>query len=418
MLPLLLSAAVFAAPGPVDRPCPDGVEVARDDDAFRRLTGPQGPLDVWVGGTVRGDHEVVRQVRLHGCEDAVLEGTGAGTVLRIKGDDVLVEDILLRRSGSRTSAEDGALKVSGKRAVVRRVAVEDALYGIAFELCHECLLEDALVQGRLDIEENLRGDGIKLWEAHGSTVRRSRVENVRDCVVWYSRHVTLEDNTITGGRYGTHFMYAHDSTVRRSNLRENTVGIFVMYSARLRAEDNVLAGARGPAGMGIGFKESDAVTLKRNRIVANTTGVYLDYTPRDPNQPVLFEGNTLALNGVALRTHSSERGAVFRENDFLENGSLVEVDGNGDARAVRFEGNHWGTYAGYDLDGDGTGDVAYLVKRASSDLRDAHPALEYFHGTAALGLYDAITQAMPFFGSRILLEDAKPAMRPHFEVPR
>ena len=419
MLPLLLSTALLAAPGPVDRPCPEGIDVARDAADFQRLTAADGPPDVWVGGTVRGDHRIQRTVRLHGCEEAVLEGSGAGTVLKIQGDDVLVEDLRLRHTGNRTSAEDGALKVSGKRAVIRRVAVEDALYGIALELCHGCLLEDSRVLGRLSLEENLRGDGIKLWEAHGSTVRRNRVEDVRDCVVWYSRNVTLEDNTITGGRYGTHFMYAHDSTVRRSTLRGNTVGIFVMYSARLRAEDNELSGARGPAGMGIGFKESDAVTLERNRIVANTTGVYLDYTPRDANQPVLFEGNTLALNGVALRTHGSERGASFLRNDFLENGALVEVDGNGDARGALFEGNHWGSsYAGYDLDGDGVGDVAWLVKQASSDLRDAHPALRFFHGTAALGLYDVITQAIPFFGARILLEDGRPAMRPHHEVSR
>jgi nitrous oxidase accessory protein len=316
------------------------------------------------------------------------------------------------------SKEDGGLKVRGRRAHVRRVAVEDALYGIALELCQDCVLEDSRVQGREEIESNQRGDGIKLWEAHGSRVSRNRVHGVRDCVVWYSRHVTLEDNTITAGRYGTHFMYAHDSRVRRNTLRDNTVGIFVMYSARLSAEDNVLAGSRGPAGMGIGFKESDAVTLRRNRLVANSVGVYLDFTPRDPEQPVHFEDNTLALNTVALRTHGAERGVAFVRNDFLDNGSLVEVDGNADVRAVRFERNHWSPYAGYDLDGDGTGDVAFVQRQASSDLQSAQPTLKLFQGTAALGLYDAVTQALPFFGSRVLLEDAHPAMRPHFEVPR
>jgi nitrous oxidase accessory protein len=339
-------------------------------------------------------------------------------VLRLKGDEVLVEDLRLSGSGSRVSAEDGALKVSGARAVVRRVAVSDALYGIALELCPGCLLEDAHVTGRADVEENLRGDGVKLWEAHGSTVRRTRVEGARDCVVWYSRHVTLEDNVITRGRYGTHFMYAHDSVVRRSDLRDNTVGIFVMYSARVHAEDNVLAGARGPAGMGIGFKESDAVTLLHNTVVANTVGVFLDSTPRDPRQPLHFEGNTFALNGVALRTRGPDRGAAFVQNDFLQNGTLVEVDRSDEAGGARFEGNFWSTYAGYDLDGDGTGDVAHVDRRASSDLREAHPALSFFQGTAALGLYDALAQALPFFGSRVLLEDARPAVRPHREVPR
>lgn len=408
---LLLAALASASP-----PCPER-GVVSDAAGFSAALASDA-RDVWVSGVVEGDFEVSRGVAVHGCGGAVLRGSGRGTVLRIKGDDVLVEDVVFERSGSRVSFEDGALKVTGERAVVRRVKVRDTLYGIALEQCHECLLEDADVTGRPEIEENQRGDGVKLWEAHGSTVRRVVVHGVRDVVVWYSRGVTLEDNRITGGRYGTHFMYAHDSTVRRSVLRGNTVGIFVMYSARVLAEDNELSGARGPAGMGIGFKESDAVTLRRNLIVADTTGVYLDYTPRDPRQPVLFEDNVLALNAVALRTHSSEHGARFTRNDFLDNDALVEVDGNGDARGIDFENNHWASYAGYDLDGDGVGDVAFQVKRLSSTLTDAHPELRWFHGTAAMGLYDAVAQAMPYFASTVLLEDARPAVRPHREVSR
>ena len=403
--------------GPSNRPCPEGAAVARDASELSALL--KGDVkDVWVAGLVVGDFEATRGVSLHGCERAVLEGTGKGTVLKLHGDDVLVEDLTLQKSGIRTSFEDGALKITGERAMVRRLTVRDTLYGIAFELCHGCRLEDTEISGRPWLEENERGDAVKLWEAHGSEVRRIWVHGMRDVVVWYSRHVTLEDNRITGGRYGTHFMYAHDSTVRRSVMRNNTVGIFVMYSARVLAEDNEISGARGPAGMGIGFKEADAVTLRRNLIVSNTIGTYLDYTPRNPHQPVLFEGNVLALNGVALRTHSSEHGAKFADNDFLSNDVLVEVDGNGDARGVEFIGNYWASYAGYDLNRDGVGDVAFQVKRNSSTLSDAHPELRFFHGTAAFGLYDAVATALPYFATRLLLEDLHPAVRPHREVPR
>ncbi|MDP1825245.1 MAG: NosD domain-containing protein [Archangium sp.] len=419
----LLALVVLSAAGPVDRPCPQGAVLARTAAELEALlSGTE--KDIWVAGHVVGDFEAKRPstplgtngVRLHGCERAVLEGTGKGTVLKLHGDDVLVEDLTFQKSGIRTSFEDGALKITGERAMVRRVTVRDTLYGIAFEQCHSCWLEDADISGRPDLEENQRGDAVKLWEAHGSQVHRIWVHGMRDVVVWYSRHVTLEDNRITGGRYGTHFMYAHDSTVRRSVMRGNTVGIFVMYSARVLAEDNELSGARGPAGMGIGFKESDAVTLKRNLIVSNTIGTYLDYTPRDPKQPVLFEGNVLALNGVALRTHSSEHGASFIENDFLSNDVLCEVDGNGDARSIDFKGNYWAAYAGYDLDRDGFGDVAFQIKRASSDLSDSHPDLKFFHGTAAFGLYDAVATALPYFTTRLLLEDPRPAVRPHREL--
>lgn len=412
-----LALVVTLAVGPAAARCPDGVTPARDGATFDALLASE-ETDVWVAGVVTGDHVAKRAVRVHGCEQATLRGTGRGTILKIEGDEVLVEDVAFEGSGSRVSFEDGALKVSGRGVIVRRVLVRDCLYGIALEKCPDCVLEDSFVTGRPELEDNQRGDGIKLWEAHGSSVRRNRVEAVRDVVVWYSRHVTLEDNVITRGRYGTHFMYAHDSIVRRGTLTRNVVGIFVMYSARVLAEDNVLAGAHGSAGMGIGFKEADAVTLRRNRLVANTVGTYLDQTPRDPKQPVIFEDNLFALNTIALRTHSSEHGATFLNNDFIDNDVLVEVDGNGDARGIHFEQNHWSPYAGYDLNRDGTGDVAFLVQQPSTDLNDAHPSVRWFRGTAAMGLYDAVAQALPFFGTRLLLVDAKPAVKPHRAVPR
>lgn len=414
---LYIFASLVLAAGPVSRACPAGVAVARDAAGLHAALGSGAP-DVWVAGTIQGDFEAQRGVRLHGCEDAVLRGSGEGTVLTLRGDGVLVEDITLERSGTRVSREDGALKISGKLATVRRVHVRDSLYGVALEQCHACVLEDSRIEGRSDIEANQRGDGIKLWEAHESTVRRNQVHGVRDVVVWYSRKVTLERNEIIDGRYGSHFMYAHDASARGNRMRGNTVGVFVMYSARLTIEDNELSGARGPAGMGIGFKESDAVSLRRNRLVANTVGTYLDFTPRNPELPVLFDKNLFALNDVALRLHGSERGASFVRNDFVANERLLEVDGNGDALAVAFRANYWESYAGYDLDGDGQGDVPFLLKQATSELRSARPQLRYFHGTAALGLYDAIASAIPYFGSRVVLEDGTPRIRPNQQVPR
>ncbi len=423
--PTLLTSLFLAqavALGPLNSECPaTATSVATDADQLTKALA-SGQTEVWVSGQIVGDFESLRPgtqaVRLMGCKGATILGSGKGTVLRLSGDDLLVQDIAVSGTGSRVSAEDGAIKVSGKRAVIRRVAVTDALYGIAMERCERCTLEDSTIGGRASIEPNQRGDGVKLWEAHHATVRRNRVVGVRDVVVWYSRFATLEENEIRDGRYGTHFMYAHDSVVRDSRMVNNIVGIFFMYAARVRAENNDLAGASGAAGMGIGFKECDAVMLINNRIVANTSGVYLDFTPRDPRQAVVFEGNLFALNNIAIRTHSSERGAVFRRNDFHENDVLIEVDGNGDALQVVFENNYWAAYAGYDLNRDGTGDVAFQVKRPTSDLRDAYPVLRFFHGTAAMRLYDASAGALPFFVSKLVMQDPSPAMRPFAEVPR
>jgi nitrous oxidase accessory protein len=412
---LVLGAARFSGAGAAPRtsvPRP-GAFLASSFDALRALVADEGgPRDIDLApGVHRGDLVVRRPVAIRGLDGAILEGTGSGTVVTIEASDVALENVVVRKSGRRHTAEDAGIKAKGERVRVEGVRVEDSLFGIVFQECHACVLARAHVTGYEDATE-LRGDGIKLWESHDSQVRDCVVERARDVVVWYTRRATLERNVVREGRYGTHFMYAHDAIVRESRFERDVVGVFVMYSMRLRIEQNVMAGARGAAGVGLGFKDSDAVVVRGNWMVANTAGAYLDDTPRTPDQPVAFEGNVLALDDVALRLHGSEKGLSLRGNDFRDDAVVVEIDGGGDALAVDVRGNHFSDYEGYDLDGDGVGDVPYEVKALSSELTESRPALKLFHGTAALGVIDAVARAAPVFASKKLLVDHAPLVDP------
>lgn len=395
--------------GPEPRAIPKGAARVGDAQALEQaLADPNGPRELWLEDVVyHGDFVIKRPVTLRGSGRSVLDGSGRGTVLTIEAEDVRVENLALRDSGRRNTIEDAAVKATGKNIQLSSLRTEDTLFGIQLTSCKGCLIEGTHVAGTAGDE--LKGDGIKLWEAHDSVVRDSLVERARDVVVWYSRHVTLERLTVKNSRYGAHFMYAHDSTSKNSRFLENEVGIFVMYSNRVAAVGNVLAGARGSAGMGFGFKESESVDLRDNWVVANTTGIYLDHTPRSPDQKVRFSANVLALNDVALRTHGKNRDIQFEGNELQGNGEVGQVDGGGDMLAMTFRGNHWSDYAGYDLDHDGTGDVPFEVKRLSGDITDARPALRFFRGTAAMSLMDAIAEAVPTFSRRKLLIDEKPA---------
>lgn len=397
--------------GPQASDAPAGATLARNAEELAALVGdPQGPAVIALaGGTHRLDLDIRRPLRIVGASDSVLEGSGTRTVVSIEADDVKLENLTIQRSGRRHTAEDAGVKAKGARIELRQLHVRDALFGITLQLCPSCLVERCHVVGREDDPE-LRGDAIKLWESDHSTVRGNFVEDSRDIVVWYARHVTLEDNVVTRSRYGSHFMYAHDSIVRRSRVIGNVVGVFVMYSSRVHAEDNVVAGARGAAGIGFGFKEADDVKLKNNFLVANTTGAYLDQTPRKPGSTLVLEGNVIALNDVGLRLHGSEKGARLAGNDFHENAVTVQVDGGGNATGVTFEGNHFSDYEGYDLDGNGHGDVAYQQKLLSGELTDQHPALRFFHGTAAMSMIDAIAHAVPVLSAKVLMSDAMPKM--------
>jgi len=359
---------------------------------------------------------VTRPLALFGERESVLEGNGDGTVVSVESDDVTLENLSVRHSGRGQTREDAAIRAKGARVRVANVAVSDSLFGITLGPCPHCVVEHCRVDGLPGADEELRGDGIKLWESSDSVVRNNVVEHVRDVVVWYSRRVLLEGNSVRHSRYGTHFMYAHDSVVQRSRIEDNVVGIFVMYSSRLRAEHNVLAGARGAAGMGIGFKESDGVVLNDNWLVANTTGVYLDRTPLSPSKPVVFERNLFALNEVALGFLGAEAGLSFEHNDFRENVALADYDSEGRPLEARFAHNHWSDYAGYDLNHDGVGDVPFQLKQLSRELVDGTPTLKLFEGTAAFGLIDTVARLAPVFSSRVLLSDPAPSMSSNLSV--
>lgn len=410
-----LAAASALDAGPVAAAMPLGARVLHSAaELSEALAADGGPTQLWLAaGVYQGNFHVRRSLTLRGEQGAVLDGAGSGTVLTIEADDVVIENLTLRNSGRRNTVEDAGVRAKGARIQLLRLRVEDSLFGITLAPCADCRIEHSHVRAAA-AHAPLQGDGIKLWESNRSIVRDCLVENMRDVVVWYSRHVLLERNVVRNSRYGTHFMYAHDSVVRDSRIVDNVVGVFVMYSKRLHVIGNVLAGAKGPAGIGIGFKDSDGIDVERNWFVANTTGTYLDVTPLGGAPLARFEDNVFAINQVALRLHAMAKDISFTRNEFRNNGSLLDVEGGGDAMAVDFRHNYYSDYAGYDLDGDGFGDVAHQVKRLSGAWIDSHPALAMFQGTAALALVDVIAAAAPVFANKLLMSDPAPLFeRPH-----
>ncbi|MBI4953150.1 MAG: nitrous oxide reductase family maturation protein NosD [Myxococcales bacterium] len=398
------------AHGPVERAIPEGATVAHDEaELAALLADAAGPREIWLEGHVyRGNWTVSRPLALRGVGGSVLEGRGTGTVVTLEAQGSELENVTVRHSGRNHVQEDAGVKARARAVRIARVAVEDALFGIALSPCPGCTLEQSSVVGA-EGDSELQGDGIKLWEAHGAVVRGCLVDRARDMVVWYSRGVVLLDNTVRRSRYGAHFMYSHDGSVLRNRFENDIVGVFVMYSSRLSIADNHMLGASGAAGVGIGFKESDGATLRGNVVAGNTTGVYLDRSPRSAAEPLELTGNVFAANQVGIRFHGSDVGLHFVRNDFRQNVALAEVEGGGSARTVVFRNNHFSDYAGYDLDGDGVGDVPFQQKRLARDLTVAHPPVRLLEGTAAMSLVEAIAAAAPAMASELLLEDRAPA---------
>jgi len=361
-------------------------------------------------GAYDGPVRIAKPLTLWGV-GATIRSQGKGSTLRLEAPGRLL-GFTVDGSGGRFDTLDAAIRIQADDARVEGVTVRNATFGILVERSNRVTVRGNHVVGDRKKALGLRGDGIRLWEAHDCLIEQNFVEASRDLVVWYSSGSTLRNNTVVDGRYGSHLMYSHRSHVWRNRYVGNTVGVFLMYSRDVDLRENLLADSAGAAGVGLGVKESGNLTVVRNLFVHNTIGAYLETSPLQVDDHNLFEENVFRLGDTGVVFHSSQHRNVFRRNSLRDNFAVVQVEGGGDALDVTWEANDFDDYAGYDLDGDGVGDIPYEQRRLSADLLARTPALEFFRGSLTLGLVDAASHVLPLVKPTLVLRDPQPRMSP------
>lgn len=371
---------------------------------------PDGASLCLARGSYAGPLRLARRITLWGPREAVILSSGEGTTVRLEGEAPSLLGVTIDGSGGRFDLLDAAVHVSGHGARVEGVSVRNATFGILVERASRVQLRGNRVAGAPELPLGLRGDGIRLWEVYDSVVEDNLVRDSRDIVLWYATGNRLARNRIERGRYGAHLMYSHRSEIAGNQFVANVTGVFVMYSRDARIRGNLFADSAGAAGIGLGLKESGNLQVEENLLVHNAVGLYVDTSPLWPEDRNLFAGNVFGLNDVAIAFLGRADQNELRGNGFRDNQVQVEVDGRGDAREATWLGNAFDDYAGYDLDGDGTGDLPYELRSLSSDLIAEAPALSFFRGTPALALAGAIGRLVPILAPRLVLEDPAPRM--------
>ena len=388
-------------------------QVEPGEDVQQVLDAPGVSAVCLAPGLHLGPLRLDRAVTLWGPPEAVVHARRPGSAIVIRGDHVALLGLTIDGTGGRFDQADAAVHVVSARDVrIEGVAIVNGVFGISVEQSARVRVLHNEIQGSRDPAIGLRGDTIRLWETRDSRVEGNVIADGRDILIWYARDNTIVDNHVEGGRYGFHFMYSHDSSVSGNQVLHAVVGVFAMYSRGIAIRGNVIGGATGAAGMGIGLKESGNLEVTENRLIRNTTGIYIDASPLQLADHLLIARNELRLNERAIVFHASAHRVTIRDNDFIDNPIQAVVDGGGDARDASWRRNHFDDYAGYDLDGDGIGDVAYELRSLSNQLTATTPNLALFRGTLALALVDAATHLDPLYQPRSVLVDPEPRLEP------
>ena len=400
------------APLPAPPKPSGGREVSPGDDLQKLIDEAEPGAILYLSpGSYPGPLSIQRPLTIWGPREAVVRSNGLGNTIDARADGVRLLGFSVDGSGDRPDKMDSAIHVEGDDFEARGLRIVRAYFGFVVEKSNRATLAGNEIVGDPSVAIGLRGDAIRFWETRDSVIKDNRVTDCRDVLVWYSPDNRIINNDISRGRYGTHFMYCDGGVIEGGLYRDNTVGIFVMYSRNVQARGNLTAGSASAGGMGLGVKDSGNLIIENNRFVQDQVGIYLDNSPSRLGDRNRVEGNLITFCETGIVFHSSPARNEFLGNTFQANQHQARVDGRGDALETTWRGNAFDDYQGYDLDGDSFGDVPHEARNLANQMIGRIPELAFFRGTPALGLLEAVGRIFPLFQPEAIFVDPQPRMK-------
>jgi nitrous oxidase accessory protein len=371
---------------------------AEDGDTVRLRAGryAESGLQVTRSVTILGD----------AAGEAVIDGEGAPhNVLHVTADGVVIRDLVIRRVGASHVRENAAIRVENAGdCQIRDNTIEDAYYGVYLARSNGCRVAGNTIRGT-GVRTSGSGNGIHLWNARDVTIEGNTVTGHRDGIyLEFANGAVVRGNTGTKSlRYGLHLMFSGDTRHEDNVYRENGAGVAVMFSERVVMTGNRFEENRGPAAYGLLMKDLRDSEVSGNRFVGNTVALHSEGADR-----VVVSGNLFLRNGRAVRLFASSQANRFEGNDFVAN--AFDVTTNSRHHFNHFEGNYWSGYRGYDLTGDGFGDVPHRPVRLFGLIAERQPVAMVLLRSLFVDLLDLAERVIPALTPEALM-DERPSMR-------
>ena len=272
---------------------------------------PEGSV-VEVGpGTYRGDLYLDRRITLSGRGRPRLQGSGSGSVVRIRAAGVVLEGFDIDGGGGGDLGRDSSgIHVAAKNVTVRDCRVSNALFGVYLREADGSAIERTSIRGIPGKDPGEKGSGIHVWNTDGFRLTGNTIVDVRDgFYIQSSSHGVIRGNTARDLRFGLHYMFSDDNLFEDNTFENGAAGTAIMYSKRIVFRRNRFLHNRGFASVGLLFKACEDVTAESNLIADNARGIFLEGSYRN-----LFKGNVVAESDVAIVLYDS-----CADNRFVDN---------------------------------------------------------------------------------------------------
>ncbi len=344
-----------------------------------------GDTIVVLPGVHDGDLTIRQRVTLMGEGGAVIRGDGRGSSITLLADSCVIDGLVVEHCGGMLTDEDAGILVKSNGNVIRNNRLRDVLFGVYLYQSEGNLVAGNAIAGRRELDLGERGSGIHIWNSNRNVFTGNTITDSRDGFYFQNANRTIvEDNVVYGVRYGLHYMYADSNVFLRNVFADNVAGAAVMYSRDITIRHNVFQRNRGFASFGILFQDCAGLVVDSNVVADNVVGLFFEATRNNT-----FRHNIIAQNDVALEMFQNSTENVFLGNNFIDNLSPLALIGRstGSHWSAGGLGNYWSGYDGYDMNGDGIGDIPMKIE-------NVFQYLEARNANVRLYLYSPASQAL------------------------
>ncbi|HRE36902.1 MAG TPA: nitrous oxide reductase family maturation protein NosD [Chitinophagaceae bacterium] len=371
------------------------IEIAKDFDSITVLPG------VYKEGAL----QLTKSLTIIGQNYPILDGENKYEILLISGQNITVTGLAFRNSGYSALNDYASIKlVDASKVTIAANKITNAYFAIHVSNTSYATIKNNNITGT-PTSEQLTGNGIHLWKSRYALIENNTIQGHRDGIYFeFVTNSTIRNNHSEKNiRYGLHFMFSNDDAYLNNTFKDNGAGVAVMYSKKVKMENNHFDQNWGPSAYGILLKDISDSYISHNTFYKNTVGIHMEGTSR-----MTIERNKFKENGWAIKVQASCENNSFQRNNFT--GNSFDVGTNGSLSLNEFSNNYWDKYEGYDINRDGVGDVPYHPVSMYSMIIEQNPNALMLLRSFTVQLLDKAEKAIPSLTPENLV-DKKPMMK-------
>ena len=364
-------------------------------------------LQVKKGVYEEYDIEIKKPLTIEGEEGVIVDGMRKGQIFHIMSDSVTLRRMLVKSVGMSYTNDWAAIRVTNSQHfVLEDLTIRESYFGIYLARSNYGKVLNNDIVGETRIEYN-SGNGIHLWYSKHIEIVGNRISGGRDGIYFeFADNCSIRDNvSINNIRYGLHFMFSNDDEYIGNTFENNGTGVAVMFSRRILMENNTFRKNWGPSAYGLLVKEIYDAEITNNVFEENTIGLQVEGSSR-----INYFDNNFIRNGWALKFSGAAYTNNFKRNNFLNNS--FDMSYNSHLNDNLFDGNYWSDYTGYDLDKDGYGDIPYRPVKLFAYVVERAPESIILLRSLFIDIINFSEKVSPVFTPDNLM-DNKPKMKPY-----